>query len=55
MGAGLRLDYMILTSVFVRPAVIIKALFDNGNVWIAQMVLAEFGAGAPSIEKGRAR
>jgi hypothetical protein len=33
----------------------IKALFDNSNAWIDQTVLAEFSAGAPSTEKGRAR
>ena len=42
IGAGLRIGYMVLPSELVRPAISIKALFDNGNSWLDQAVLAEF-------------
>jgi GntR family transcriptional regulator / MocR family aminotransferase len=42
IGAGLRIGYMVMPSELVRPAISIKALFDNGNAWLDQAVLAEF-------------
>ena len=42
LGAGLRLGYMVLPPELVTSAVTIKALFDNGNAWLDQAVLAEF-------------
>jgi GntR family transcriptional regulator / MocR family aminotransferase len=42
IGAGLRIGYMVMPSELVQPAISIKALFDNGNAWLNQAVLAEF-------------
>jgi GntR family transcriptional regulator/MocR family aminotransferase len=42
IGAGLRIGYMVMPSELVQPAISIKALFDNGNSWLDQAVLAEF-------------
>ena len=42
VGAGLQISYMVMPSELVQPAISIKALFDNGNAWLDQAVLAEF-------------
>ncbi len=42
LGAGLRLGYLVVPHELVGPAVSVKALLDNANPWLEQMVLAEF-------------
>ena len=42
IGAGLRVGYLVVPPELVGPASAQKALLDNGNPWLEQMVLTEF-------------
>jgi GntR family transcriptional regulator/MocR family aminotransferase len=42
IGAGMRLGYIVLPEHLVEQARIVKALLDNGNPWLEQIVLADF-------------
>jgi len=45
IGAGLRLGYMVVPKVLVKPASDIKTLLNNGQPWLDQTVVADFIAG----------
>ncbi|MGH8610889.1 MAG: PLP-dependent aminotransferase family protein [Gammaproteobacteria bacterium] len=56
IGAALRIGYLVVPPDLVGPAREAKALLDNGNPWLDQVVLAEFlGSGSFSSHLRRIR